>query len=44
MEYDRGDSFPFDLEANETPFGFKKIYLCVVQLCYKNKVRIADKN
>ena len=21
MEYDRGDSFPFDLEPNEIPFG-----------------------
>ena len=23
MEYDRGDSFPFDFEPNEIPFGLK---------------------
>ena len=23
MEYDRGDSFPFDFDSHETPFGSK---------------------
>ena len=28
MGYDRGDSFPFDFEPNEIPFGSKSLVNC----------------